>query len=726
MKFNNLTNTFTSGEWSPKMRARTDAAEYLKACEKLINFLPKIQGGAFRRPGTVRVILDSDGETDLQGAYNPVFIKSKMIPKTLSNGTKQVLVAFDTQPSTTWFAIDAVDPQGSNVVLGTVSAGADFSSDAANIKYVQIGDIVIICEQNFGPGKPVRVWDSNTYTAGNLRLFSEQVPASFAYKTVPYRDIQALGSSVTITTSGTTGNITLTASAAFFDPGHVGSFFKFSSAGTTGVVKVTGYTSSTVVSATVISAVAATAHGASATTSWEESAWSDYRGWPRTVTTYQGRLIFGGNSSQPESIWGTRIGNVFDLMERPFEQDPDFTGYRNDNSRPFTLTPNTGASGNIRALSAAKSLTILTDRAEIVGFGVQGALGPNDVSFESSTSFGANSPMVARTNNYMVFVQRGGKKLRDVIFNFNEDQYKSNDLGFVADHLLFDDESNQPDSIIEIIGSEIDSSYLWAKTATGRLLCLTLDRDYQVTAWSQVVIGGKSESKTYPLVKSVTAIPMEEGSGDRVFVIVARNINGSNKIFLEYFDTPYESKYIKDIAFNEPNFVYVDCKQTYFNNTEYTTVNTGTALIGETVQVVADGQYIGEKVIDGSGVIDLGVSAKHTVWGYKFPSEIRTLPIEIGAQIPGTPQGLVKRIDEISLKFFATRGCKYGTRDAELLDIDFKNTNLAMDQYPEFFTGIKTLKVASNYERESQVILKTETPWPCNVLCIISKGVLYD
>lgn len=724
MKFNNLMNTFTSGEWSPKMRSRSDTAEFAKSCELLKNFMPRIQGGAFRRPGTVRVPLDASGEVDIQNAFDADFVKSKLIPRVLSDGTRQVLAAFDAQPSTTWFVVDAENPDSSNVAVGSVSSAANFNVFAAGLKYAQVGDLVFMVDYTLDAGHQPRVW-MPVLLGGTLKTYTEQVAPILAHKCVPYRDLQALGSSVALTPGAATGSTTLTASSAFFAAGHVGAYFKLTDSGVTGVVRVTGFTSSTVVNVDVLRTVAVVAHGASVTSSWEESAWSDYRGWPRTITSYQGRLIFGGNKSQPETIWGTRIGNVFDLMERPFEQDVDFTGYRDDNSRPFTLTPATGGvSGTIRALSAAKTLCILTERAEIVGYGNQGALGPNDVTFESSTSFGAATPMPARANNYMVFVQNGGGKVRDILFNNDENQYKSADLGFVADHLVFDTESNTKDQIVEIVGSESDSSYLWAKTIQGRLICLTLDREYQVNAWSQAVIGGSSEAKTYPLVKSVTSIHSNTVRGDRVFLLVARRINGANKMFMEYFDVAQESK-----TFNIGlrSAAYMDYKASYnTGGPASTTVVVGTHMIGQTLQVIADGQFVGEKVVDGSGNITLAIAATNSIFGFKCPAEIRSMPYEIGAQVPGTPQAFIKRIDEITVKFYVTRGCKFGTDPNDLFDIDFKDPMANMNAIPTFFTGMKTLKTAANYEREAQVIIRTETPWPCNVLSIISKGMLYD
>jgi hypothetical protein len=46
-------NSFNAGEISPLMDARVDDAKYPFSCRILENFIPKIYGGAFRRPGTL-------------------------------------------------------------------------------------------------------------------------------------------------------------------------------------------------------------------------------------------------------------------------------------------------------------------------------------------------------------------------------------------------------------------------------------------------------------------------------------------------------------------------------------------------------------------------------------------------------------------------------------------------------------------------------------------------
>lgn len=51
-KFNLISNNFKTGEFSPKMKARTDLDEYKTSCEEIFNMFPMKQGGVVKRSGT--------------------------------------------------------------------------------------------------------------------------------------------------------------------------------------------------------------------------------------------------------------------------------------------------------------------------------------------------------------------------------------------------------------------------------------------------------------------------------------------------------------------------------------------------------------------------------------------------------------------------------------------------------------------------------------------------
>ena len=77
----------------------------------------------------------------------------------------------------------------------------------------------------------------------------------------------------------------------------------YSNGGITGIARVTGYTSETVVSAAVLTNMGGTA----ASEDWAEGVCSDYRGWPSAVTIYEGRLWWAGKDRI--------IGSVSDAYE---------------------------------------------------------------------------------------------------------------------------------------------------------------------------------------------------------------------------------------------------------------------------------------------------------------------------------------------------------------------------------------------------------------------------
>jgi hypothetical protein len=98
----------------------------------------------------------------------------------------------------------------------------------------------------------------------------------------------------TITPSATTGSINLVASAPMFYSGHIGALWRIKHGTTTptwGYVQITAVTDTTHAAATVKKTLGAT----TASTGHCEGAWSDYRGWPRAVGFWQGRLYFAGS-----------------------------------------------------------------------------------------------------------------------------------------------------------------------------------------------------------------------------------------------------------------------------------------------------------------------------------------------------------------------------------------------------------------------------------------------
>ncbi len=754
MKFNFPINNFQSGEWSPRMIARTDTEQYTRACEKIQNFIPQMTGGAAYRPGTKHVELgNATGQTALDTAAASVVPDMKLIPYTPFNSTRNKLLCIT--GTNDWRIL----PEATEPTYGTQAALETLSSwTASKTSFVQIGDLCILCDGNGLLPPKVFYYDSG---ALQYRVYNiDQDYVSFRpWRTIPWGPVNANSNNVSLNPSATTGTITLTASAGIFVSSMIGMYFRLCQ-GTSpdGVVRITAVGSATSATAVVLKTIptAGITYGAAAnpTTFWQLSVWNNLFGWPRTVTAFQGRIVFGGNAQFPDTIWGSRIGNIFDFEEIP---SPDTTGplsfasgaYLTDNSRPFALSPSTPEASNIYALSAAKTLVINTDKSDIVAYGSNGALGPVNVVFESSTSYGAERVQPVRLNNYLTFVQRGGRKVRDMIFSFNEDQFKSTDLAFVAEHYTITDSDllKDVDPYVELAKTEQLNSVLWCKTKSGKLYGVTLDRDYQINAWFSAVLGKDSDYEPvffdggYAPVVSMCTFPEDTNNYSTIYMLVVRRANGANYMSLEVlqpiwelgntFDTDFDSMAVPPISERYP--IYLDCAKVInkpgatATNTFETAGTVGNPYRDTKVHVYADGNYIGEFQVadDADGTLVISQPANTIIVGYKYEGILKTVPIEQGGQV-GVPQGRIKRIDEMVIKFFNTVGCKFGPSESVLEEIPFLDADQPLGQGIRHFTGSKIVNFNGDYERSAQVVIKQDVPYPCHVLCVIPRGMTYD
>lgn len=738
MKFNFPINNFSSGEWSPRMMGRTDTEQYARACAEMTNMISQTTGGAQYRPGlAATTILDGDCRDHLNNTalFGDPYTAFKLITYRPAQGPGFPLLLTPGK----WFML----PSGVQIPL---TSGISLATwDPQQTKYTQLGDVLILVD-GAGLNRPKMVFYNTFLASYVIDNFVAPPTSSVAtpWKAIPWGRVEALGSNVTLNPSATTGTVTVTASGNFFSAGMIGTYLRFCN-GTSkaGVGRITAVGSA--VSATVVvlqtlpSAPFAYGSTSNSASFWQQSAWSDVEGWPRTVAAHEGRLIFGGSSSKPDTIWGSRISNAFDFEEIP---SPDTTGpfgfagsaFAADNSRPFTLTPNSALSTNIVALSSAKSLVINTDRSEIVAYGSNGALGPNNVVFESSTSFGAENVQPLRINNYLTFIQRGGRKVRDIIFNFEEDQYKATDLSLIADHFTLDESLvGGIDRISEMCATELGSSIAWIRTRTGKLFSLTLDRDYQVNSWARITLGQAPEqaADTHPraAVLAMCAHPAS-GQSDTLHVLVLRMAGGSIYVSYEVMSPAWEwsnpggnvgyvMNYLDGMRPASPG-VGIRVWNTDDGITDSVYKNT-------TVSVIADGNYIGDFLAANTLEGEITLPADYSdVWvGYKYLGRLVTMPLEQGGQT-GTPMGRQKRINEMVIRFYNTAGCFFGKPDYPLDEISFRDLSGPLNTPIQLFTGDKVVDFPPGYERKAQVIIEQRRPYPMHIIAVVAQGTTYD
>jgi len=216
--------SFTAGELSPRLDARTDLKRYKEGLSLLVNGLVRVQGGVERRAGT-RFIASTKIHTK----------KSILIPFEFSDEQAYIIEAGDL-----YFRFYMNSGQilsgGSPYEIATPYTEADLG----NLWYTQSADKLFLVHPRHPPYELTRT--------GHAAWTLTAVP----FEDGPYLDPNT-DSTKTLTVSAPTGTgVTVTATGHTpFQAGHVGSVWRFTQGGVSGWFKVTGFTSATQVTADI-------------------------------------------------------------------------------------------------------------------------------------------------------------------------------------------------------------------------------------------------------------------------------------------------------------------------------------------------------------------------------------------------------------------------------------------------------------------------------------------
>ena len=483
----------------------------------------------------------------------------------------------------------------------------------------------------------------------------------------PQLEIEYL-QNIAITPSATTGAITLTASSALFSADQVGALWSLTQAGRTGYVEITGFTSTTVVNATVKKNLG----GTRPTGIWAEGAWSEKRGYPRAVSFFEDRLVFAG--PDPQTIYGSKSGDY-----ENFE-----AGAEDDNAVIFTI--NSNKVNVIRWLVEGRQLIIGTTGSifKMDGGGDNVPMTPSSVTVKNACKYAASRTQPAEVGEVVLFPQRSGKKLRELVFSFDADTYIAADMSILSEHIA-------QQGIKEIAWQEERDPVLWCVLDNGQLAGMTYERQHEVVGWHRQITG---------FVESVATIPHPLGDRNQTWLVVRRAVNGATVRYIEYLND--------NAGFYGQ--LMVDSGLTY-SGAPVSTVTGLDHLEGRIVQVVGDGCVYPEATVVGGSVTLDGPAASVIEVGLPFTSTIRTLRPEVAGE-GGTIQFTKQRFAKVIVRFLGTVGVRInGER------ISMRKAGQPMDEPTPLFSG-DWKKTNLGFEEGAPITIVQDQPLPITVLGI--------
>ncbi len=658
--------SFVSGELGDKLSGRTDFAKYASGAKQLTNFLVHPQGAATRRVGTQFISEVKDSSK-----------KTRLIPFEFSTVQTYVL-EFGNLYMRVYKDKGQVLSGGSAFEISTPYLEAELFE----IKFAQSADVMYICHPNHDARKLSRT--------GHTSWSLDQIE----FTDGPY--LVANTSATTMTPSGTTGNITITASASTFASTDVDRLINFSN----GYAKITAFNSATNVDATVRDDFDNT----SAVTNWKLGAFSDTTGHPSTVSFFEQRLVFAGTTNEPQTLYFSKSGDYENMT----------TGTAADDAMVYTIASN--QVNRIRYLKSVRTLIVGTTGGEftVSADGTNAAVTPTNVTIQKQSSYGTADVDAVTAGNATLFLQKAKRKIRELSYNFDSDGYVAPDLTILNDIVT-------KSGINEMAYQQEPDSILWCVRDDGIFAGLTYQRSENVVAWHQHKLGGTfgaGDSATgYGVVESVASISGEL-TEDQLWVIVKRTINGATKRYVECF---------ADFDFDETtstDFRFLDSHLTYSGGAT-TTLSGLSHLEGQVVSILADGATHADKTVS-SGSITLDRSVTSAVVGLNYDSVLQTMRIEGGAA-EGTAQGKTKRISKVVLRLFETVGAKVGPSLTSLETIPFRTTSSALGSPVDtLVAGDKEIEFRDDYNTDGFIFVKQDQPLPLSVLAIYPTVVTSD
>lgn len=408
--------------------------------------------------------------------------------------------------------------------------------------------------------------------------------------------------------------------------------------------------------------------------------------WPSVVTLHQQRLLFAASTNEPETVWGSRIGDY-----------QNFTKSRvtRDNER-LEIVMSGEQLNRVRALLPLRDLVAFTARSEISISGPDGGLPATNPILDPSGRAGGWTVQPLIVDDTAIFIDRTGRTVRDLRYAFEQDGYAGNELTIFAQHYF------EGKTIAAWAYAQSPYSVIWVVLDDGTLLSLTYKREHQVWAWCDHDVGGA--------VEDVAVIP--EGGEDAVYFIVRRTIDGSSVRYIERLHSRmFETA---DDAF------FVDCGVTY-SGSATTTITGLDHLEGEAVAVLADGAVVSGLTVS-SGEITLPSAASTVHVGLSFTAEIETLPPAIDLRDVGAARGRPHRTPRMRLQLEKTRGIKVAGNNRQFNALRLNAGDLATPA--DLFTGMVTMSLGEGWSQDGTVVVRQDTPLPMTVLGISPETVI--
>lgn len=447
---------------------------------------------------------------------------------------------------------------------------------------------------------------------------------------------------------------------------------------TVGVVRITGYTSPTVVTGNIVRAMGSL----TPTTEWYEGAWSAYRGFPSAVALNEGRLGWFGKATS----WISVVDSFHSF-------DIDYEG----DAGPIIRSIGSGPVDSIRWAVSATRLLLGGGGAEhsVRSSSLDEPLTPTNYNVKAYTSRGSASVGAIKVDQSIIFVDKSGSR----VYVLEPDQggnHAASEATAMCPHIA------QP-SVVRLGVQRNPDTRVHCVRSDGKVALLVYDAAEDVNAWVLV--------ETEGTIEGVVTLP--SAGQDDVYYVVARDVDGVPVRYLEKWarDDDCVGGLVNKQA---------DAFTQVTNFAPSTTIAGLAHLEGKSVVCWADGKDLGDFTVVG-GEITLAEPVTQAIVGLTYRARFKSVKLAHAAQ-GGTALTQTKRVDHLALILANTHylGLKYG-RDFEVMD-DLPLVEEGEVTPEDTVWGAydkESIEFNGSYGTDERLCLEAQAPRPCTVLAAI-------
>lgn len=443
---------------------------------------------------------------------------------------------------------------------------------------------------------------------------------------------------------------------------------------------------------------------ASAITEWRLGYWSDTTGWPATGFFLEDRLWLGGPSGAPDQFAGSVSSAYLN-----FQQSDEFGVVLDDSAIVARL--NSRKLSRIRWISGdARGLLLGTGSEEYaISAPNNEVITQRNAKAKPQTRRGSAAVEPLLIDEQLLFIQKGGRALREFSWAVEKSGYKSPSLSKLASHL-------GASQFVEADYAADPHSIAWIRRGDGTLVGLTYNSDENVVGWHRHDIAGGT-------VEAIAVLPQKDQLQDALWMVVNRTVDGSTRRYIEKM-APFW-----DFGSTLADAHYVDSALRY-SGAPTSVVYGLQHLEGEDVYGLADDIPVGPIAVSG-GSVTLDYDASEIILGLGFESILETPRLENGSN-DGTAQGKLKRMNTVVPFLWRSFGGQIGVHNrqadesndgVEVLYEDFIYPG-PFDEVEDvaLYTGmLDPIVLPEGYEEQGNLFIRRPkgSPLPLNVLALM-------